>query len=191
MPILIGVIIVVGWLVWLCPFFLVKRGGGQGGATIDRRARWGLLLQCIAFGLVWQPRFREAAPGIWRVAMAIAAFAVAAWLSWTSARTLGAQWRVDAGLNAEHQLVRTGAYAIVRHPIYASMFGMLLGTGLLLIPWPLLLIAALFFIAGAEIRVRIEERLLSSRFGAAFATYRRDVPAYIPFLTIGRHRKRG
>src|SRR5947207_3171062 len=49
-------------------------------------------------------------------------------LSWTSARALGRQWRIDAGLNPDHQLVRSGGYGVVRHPIYTSMFCMLLGT---------------------------------------------------------------
>jgi protein-S-isoprenylcysteine O-methyltransferase Ste14 len=38
------------------------------------------------------------------------------------------------------------------------------------------------FLAGTEIRVRTEDRLLASRFPDAFRDYRRKVPAYLPFL---------
>jgi protein-S-isoprenylcysteine O-methyltransferase Ste14 len=38
-------------------------------------------------------------------------------------------------LYADHQLVRTGPYAVVRHPIYASLLAMLLATVVLLTPW--------------------------------------------------------
>jgi len=40
----------------------------------------------------------------------------------------------------------------------------------------------LVLIIGTEIRVRIEDRLLASRFGERFQDYQRSVPAYIPFL---------
>jgi protein-S-isoprenylcysteine O-methyltransferase Ste14 len=62
------------------------------------------------------------------------------------------------------------------------MFAMLLGTGLLLTRLVFLALAVAFFVTGTEVRVRIEDRLLASRFGETFAEYRRRVPAYIPFL---------
>jgi protein-S-isoprenylcysteine O-methyltransferase Ste14 len=58
----------------------------------------------------------------------------------------------------------------------------LLGTGFMISKLPLLILAALVFVAGTEIRVRIEERLLASRFADSFSDYRRSVPAYIPFV---------
>jgi protein-S-isoprenylcysteine O-methyltransferase Ste14 len=47
---------------------------------------------------------------------------------------------------------------------------------------PLLLMATTVFMLGTEIRVRIEDRLLASRFGDRFRPYQRSVPAYIPFV---------
>ena len=89
---------------------------------------------------------------------------------------------IDAGLNADHQLVTSGPYGVVRHPIYTSMLCALLGTGFMISKLPLLILAVLVFVAGTEIRVRIEERLLASRFADSFSDYRRNVPAYIPFV---------
>ena len=40
----------------------------------------------------------------------------------------------------------------------------------------------LVFLAGTEIRVRVEDRLLAERFGEEFRRYRQRTPAYIPFL---------
>ena len=66
-------------------------------------------------------------------------FFLATLLSWTGARALGRQWRIDAGLSADHQLITSGPYRFVRHPIYTSMLSILLGTGFLITPWWLLL----------------------------------------------------
>jgi protein-S-isoprenylcysteine O-methyltransferase Ste14 len=85
-------------------------------------------------------------------------------------------------LNADHELVRSGPYRIVRHPIYLSIFAVMLGAGLL-ISRPTWLAAALVLeIIGTEIRVRVEDALLASRFGDKFREYQRRVPAYIPLL---------
>jgi len=180
-PAYVFVLITVGWMAWSSPFFLIRRKGAKA-QTVDRRARWGIVLEGVGFFLVWQRWFWIPSPWPWRLAGAVLFLALAVTLSWTSARTLGRQWRFDAGLNADHQLVRSGAYRFVRHPIYASMLCMLIGTGLLVTRVFLLAPAIAFFIAGTEIRVRIEDRLLAERFGEEFHQYQRTVPAYLPFV---------
>jgi len=62
------------------------------------------------------------------------------------------------------------------------MLCVLLGTGFVITPLPLLALSLLVFMAGTEVRVRIEDGLLFSRFGERFRNYQRSVPAYIPFL---------
>jgi len=184
MPAFVFAILAVAWLAWMVPFFLVTRG--PAAQTLDRRARWGIVLEAIGFAIVWQKPVWIAQPGVWRIVMGVVSLAFGPLLTWTSALALGRQWRFDAGLNADHQLVQSGAYRLVRHPIYTSMLCMLIGTGLLLARLPLLVVAIAFFIAGTEIRVRIEDRLLAARFGAAFDDYRRHVHAYVPFLNARR-----
>ena len=152
-------------------------------AKVDHRARWGMPIIAVAFALVWQGNFWMRSPGPLRTVAALLLFAAAIILSWTSTHALGRQWRLDAGLNSDHVLVRSGPYRLIRHPIYTSMLCMLLGTGLLLAtPLTLLLPSLLFFVIGTEIRVRTEEKLLAAQFGDEFREYQRSVPAYIPFL---------
>jgi protein-S-isoprenylcysteine O-methyltransferase Ste14 len=62
------------------------------------------------------------------------------------------------------------------------MLCILLGTGTLITPWWLFLASLLVFLAGTEIRVRIEDRLLASHFGERFQEYKSSVSAYIPFV---------
>jgi protein-S-isoprenylcysteine O-methyltransferase Ste14 len=180
MPAYAYAILVSGWLVWLTPF-LRARQTEKPAKQIDRRARWGILLVGVAYTLLWQGRFWERSPRQWQVALSLVFFVFASFLSWTGARALGRQWRIDAGLSADHELVTSGPYRFVRHPIYTSMLGVLLATGTLITPWWRLLPSLLLFIIGTEIRVRIEDDLLASQFGDRFAEYQKRVPAYIPF----------
>ncbi|HWB17759.1 MAG TPA: isoprenylcysteine carboxylmethyltransferase family protein [Vicinamibacterales bacterium] len=175
------VLLAVGWVAWLLPFFVIARMSGPA-ATTDRRARWGMLLQAIGYSLLWQGPFWTRRPSAARFATSIALFAAAIALSWAGARAIGGQWRMDAGLNPDHELVRTGPYRIVRHPIYASMVAVFFATGAILTPPVLWIGASVVFIAGTEIRVRIEDRLLGAHFGSDFARYRHDVSAYVPFV---------
>ena len=103
-------------------------------------------------------------------------------ISWTSIRALGKQLRINAGLYRDHELVRSGPYRIVRHPIYAGMLAMYLATALIRSSWPLALIGLAIFVTGTEIRVRIEDRLLASRFGQRFEEFKASTPAYLPFV---------
>ena len=170
-----------GWILWVLPFFLMKRNKGKA-QQMDRRARWGILLVGVGFALVWQARFWELELSTWRLALAVLFFVLASLLSWTATRVLGRQWRIDAGLNEEHELVTAGPYQIVRHPIYTSMLCLILAMGFLLTPLPLLAAAFAFAVAGTEIRARIEDGLLASRFGQQFNNYKGSVSAYIPLL---------
>ena len=170
----------LAWFIWAIPFFGLPKGGAA--QTLDKRARWGIGLEGVGFAFVWSYFAWAASIPAWRWVVAIPFLVIGPLLSWTSARTLGRQWRFDAGLIDGHRLVQSGAYRVVRHPIYASMFALLLGTGLLLSRLRFIAVAAVFFIAGTEIRIRIEDALLASRFGAEFEAYRSRVKAYIPFV---------
>jgi len=174
-------ILAAGWLFWVAPFLLFHRKTGTA-RKIDPRARWGILLIGIAYSALWQAHFWERSPALWQIALELLFFALAAALSWTARRALGKQWRIEAGLNADHELITSGPYRILRHPIYTSMLCTLLGTGVLITPWWLLLISIAAFVAGTEIRVHVEDSLLGSHFGGRFQDYKQNVPAYIPFL---------
>jgi protein-S-isoprenylcysteine O-methyltransferase Ste14 len=181
MPSYAYLILAAGWLAWMMPFFLFKRHAPPP-KKVDRRARWGVLLAGLAYALLWQSKFWERSLPEWRAALSILLMVSASVLSWTARRALGRQWRVEAGLNEDHELVTSGPYRVVRHPIYTSMLCMLLGTGFIFTPVALLALSVVVFMAGTEIRVRIEDRLLLSRFGDRFRDYQRSVAPYIPFL---------
>lgn len=182
MPVYCLAILLVGWLVWTLPFF-VSRRNTAAPQKVDRRARWGILIVTLSYSVLWFGTYWiRHTPRPWRVALSIAFFAVGAMLSWGARSALGRQWRIEAGLNPDHELVTSGPYRLVRHPIYASMLCMFLGTGFMITPIPRFVVALVLFIVGTEIRVRVEDGLLASRFGEGFREYQRSVSAYVPLV---------
>lgn len=175
------VILIGGWVLWLMPFFTTRRTSKKP-AKRDRRARWGIVIQGVAYWLLWFNAFWAKPPQTWRIAISVLFFLLGSLLAWTAVRTLGSHWRIDAGLNHDHELVRSGPYRIVRHPIYASMFCTLLGTGFMVTPLLIFAVSLVAFLAGTEIRVQVEDGLLASRFGDQFRQYQHSVSAYIPFV---------
>ena len=126
-------LLAAGTFLWCLPFVLA-RTRHRDPSQLDRRARWGIALQCISYSLLWQGRFWERHPQGWQFALAIACFALACGLSWTGSRALGRHLQLDAALDPAHRLVQSGPYRFIRHPIYTSMLCVLMGTGVLIAP---------------------------------------------------------
>jgi protein-S-isoprenylcysteine O-methyltransferase Ste14 len=171
------------WVVWLYPFLRKRFTGPKRKAEVmAHTADWGLALESAGILCAWLWLPNTPAPGPARAIASMVLAPVGTVFGWLAVRHLGKQLRILAGLYADHELIRTGPYAIVRHPVYASLFLMMLATGLLFARWPMLLLGVALYIAGTEIRIHAEEGLLRARFGEEFEEYRRRVPAYLPFL---------
>jgi protein-S-isoprenylcysteine O-methyltransferase Ste14 len=106
--------------------------------------------------------------------------AIALFLS--AATTMGKNWSLVARTRPDHQLVRSGPFAIVRHPIYLALLLYLISIAAALGHWPQLLLAMPLYLAGTAIRIRDEEALLRKQFGDEHARYVREVPALIPLI---------
>ncbi len=176
--------LILCWIAWALGFVQArKRAAGQKEVVSAPVSRWGIILEMVGFALVWAfvrpPGFEKSSPAL-IASMVLSPLSAA--LGRAAARHLGKQWRFEAALSESHELVQTGPYRWVRHPIYASMLGMLLATAFAWTWWPMAVAAVVFFIAGTEIRVRAEDRLLASHFKESFIAYRSRVRAYIPFI---------
>ena len=170
------------WLAWVLAFVKPRRSAA-GKAKVERApaSRWGIFLVMLGFACEWTfvyPSGFHKSPASLIASMLVGPPSVV--LAWMATRHLDKQWRFEAALSEDHELITTGPYRWIRHPIYASMFGMLLATGLAKSWWPLLVAGVVLFIIGTEIRVRAEEGLLAARFGQKHATYRATTRAYIP-----------
>ena len=111
---------------------------------------------------------------------AVVAAIGAAFAIWAR-RTLGRNWSSAVRIAEDHQLVRTGPYRLVRHPIYTGILtiflGMAIGSGELHAALGFALVAVAYWR-----KIGLEERILRGAFGEAFEDYRRHSKVVIPFL---------
>jgi protein-S-isoprenylcysteine O-methyltransferase Ste14 len=87
---------------------------------------------------------------------------------------------LGAQLFADQQLVTSGPYNIVRHPMYVGLILAALGALLVYATWTTVYFAA--FAPFLMMRARREEQVLAAEFGEKWAEYCRRVPALIPWL---------
>jgi len=114
---------------------------------------------------------------------AVGAALVAAGLGFSVAARLwlGGNWSANVTLKKGHELIRSGPYALVRHPIYTGVLLALVGTAIAVGKWRALLGLALM--TGSFVRKLIlEERFMREEFGEAYARYRAEVAALIPLI---------
>jgi protein-S-isoprenylcysteine O-methyltransferase Ste14 len=181
-----GVVVLAGCFIVSVLIFVAaairNRNRGDEGARRDPFSSWGILLQVLAFAMTfsgnWDISHIPAAASIGGMILMPASVGFLA----AAVRHLGAQWRVQAVVTRRHRLVRSGPYAYLRHPIYTSLFGLMVGGGFVLWRWHVLPVACVVYAIGTEIRIRSEDGLLEERFGPEFQSYRRSVRAWIPFI---------
>lgn len=92
---------------------------------------------------------------------------------------LGEYWSARVTLKEGHQLIRSGPYAFVRHPIYAGMLVATIGTALVVGEWRGL-IAILLLVAAHSRKAMREERMLASEFGEEYKAYRQSTGFLFP-----------
>ena len=169
-----------------------QRKLGASGGHVQRRdiASWaGIALQGLGFAIVWGANRGSHAyflPGMTVGGMTLLAFTTvtlafgSAMLGLLAVRELGKQWSLTARVLDTHELVQTGPFAQVRHPIYSALLGLLLATGLALSTFTLTLAATIAYLAGTYWRALREEALLRAHFGAAYDEYAKRVPRLVP-----------
>ena len=83
-------------------------------------------------------------------------------------------------------LVVTGLYRYVRNPIYVALVATILGQGVLLGDWRLIVYGAVLWLFFHVAVVAFEEPTLEQTFGSEYAAFRAAVPRWIPRMTPWR-----
>jgi protein-S-isoprenylcysteine O-methyltransferase Ste14 len=142
----------------------------------------------LAAAILWSPRlnilgletrFVPWAPWLFWLGVGVTCggLAFAVW----ARRTIGRNWSAIVTLKQDHELVTSGPYALVRHPIYTGLLFGFLGSAIALGQGRGLLAVAIFYLAALR-KYRMEERWMHERFGVAYDAYRAHVKALVPFL---------
>ncbi len=96
-------------------------------------------------------------------------------------RTLAGNWSGNVTFKQGHELIRTGPYRFVRHPIYTGLLLMSLGTAIEAGRWHSWLSLPLTLL-GVWIKLKQEERLLRRHFPDQYPVYQKQVSAFVPFV---------
>jgi len=177
------------WMVWLL-YWMVSAWGvrrNERGETGSERLQTALVLAFGAYLIFARAtplgplnhRFIPDTFGLRVVAliMVVAGLGFSVW-----ARVhLGKFWSSRVTLKEGHQLIQSGPYARVRHPIYSGIALAMLGTALFSGQWRAL-IGAMIFVVGHWLKSRREEALLTSQFGPAYEDYRSRTGSLLPRL---------
>jgi protein-S-isoprenylcysteine O-methyltransferase Ste14 len=107
-------------------------------------------------------------------AMILVATGLAAW-----ALLVFRSWRLEARIDAGHELCTRGPFGLVRHPIYLATDLLFLGT-VIWLPTLTVVLGALVSLAAADLRARAEERLLAVAFGDEYTAYSARVRRFVP-----------
>lgn len=105
------------------------------------------------------------------------------WLFHRSHADLGRHWSVTVELHAAQQLVTSGVYARIRHPMYAAIWLLAAAQALLVGNWIAAPAALLAFAPMYASRMRREEAMMAERFGTAWAGYARRTGRVLPRWT--------
>src|ERR1051326_3561406 len=104
----------------------------------------------------------------------------ALWLFWRSHVDLGLNWSVSLEVRKGHQLIKSGVYRSIRHPMYASIWLWCIAQGLLLANWLAGWYALLAFALMYFIRTPREEEMMRESFGQDYLDYMQTTGRLFP-----------
>jgi protein-S-isoprenylcysteine O-methyltransferase Ste14 len=94
---------------------------------------------------------------------------------------LGRNWSSSVTIKQGHELITTGPYAQVRHPIYTGILTGFLGMAIAISQVRGFIVFVLVFLAFWS-KLRMEEEWMRSQFGEAYGTYAQRTTALVPYL---------
>jgi protein-S-isoprenylcysteine O-methyltransferase Ste14 len=112
---------------------------------------------------------------VFGLAIECAGIALAVW----ARRILGRNWSGEITIKKDHELVRSGPYAIVRHPIYTALLAMYAGTAIVSGRMHALVGLALGILAYLR-KARMEDSNLANAFGEKYDAWRQQTSALLP-----------
>jgi protein-S-isoprenylcysteine O-methyltransferase Ste14 len=166
------------WLYWLVAALSMKRGRIPWSRELRIRAA----IAVVVILLIRLGAFRGHALNTdpWRAAIGLVGFGVGLGFAIWARVHIGRNWGTPMTQKDEPELVTSGPYHLVRHPIYSGILAAGVGTALAL-SWDWLIAVALAGIYFAY-SATVEERYLTEQFPDTYPAYKRSTKMLVPFV---------
>ena len=166
------------WIYWLVAAFSMKRGHVPWSRELGIR----VVIVVVIIVLVRAGAFRNAGlnSSPWRAGVGLLLFAAGLSFAVWARIHIGRNWGTPMSQKDEPELVTSGPYRLVRHPIYTGLLLGVIGTAVGL-SWTWLIAVALagaYFIYSAV----VEERNLTEQFPDTYPAYKRSTKMLVPFV---------
>jgi protein-S-isoprenylcysteine O-methyltransferase Ste14 len=166
------------WIYWLVAAFSMKRGRVLWSRELRIRAVIVVLVILLlrlgvlrGDGLNWNP---------WRAGLGLFLFALGLGFAIWARVHIGSNWGPPMSQKNEPELITTGPYRLVRHPIYSGILIGGIGTAVAL-SWLGLIVVALvgvYFVYSST----VEERYLAGQFHDTYPAYHSSTKMLVPFI---------
>jgi len=166
----------------------INKRAGAGAARIQDRGSLTLLWVVIvasvmlAFNLAYLLPAAAMTAAPWLRMLGIALFVAGLAIRWYAIVRLGRFFTVNVAIAADHRLIDTGPYRLVRHPSYTGALMAFLGLGLCLANWASLAVIVVPILLVFLRRMHIEEAALLQAFGDRYRDYMRRTKRLVPAI---------
>jgi protein-S-isoprenylcysteine O-methyltransferase Ste14 len=179
----IDIVILAGWVVfwiyWVAASVGVKAGRTRWGRFAgDRVAVILIVLLLVRLRVLKGHHAVTANP--WLLGIGLAIFLLGLALAVWARVYLGRNWGMPMSEKADPELVTTGPYHAIRHPIYSGIILAMIGTTVAVSLYWLIAVVLLggYFLFSAV----MEERYMAKRFPEGYPRYKRSSKMLIPFI---------
>jgi protein-S-isoprenylcysteine O-methyltransferase Ste14 len=174
------------WIASEVTLVRMKHSGG-GDATRDKstlRLLWrgiaigvigGILLSHQPYGALPLPTAPVQITGLFLILAGLA-------IRWIAILSLKQFFTVDVAIGKDHTIVKSGLYAVIRHPAYAGTLLSFLGLGIFFMNILSLLVLVVPITAAFLRRMDVEEGVLLEAFGDEYRTYMASTRRIIPWV---------
>jgi protein-S-isoprenylcysteine O-methyltransferase Ste14 len=166
------------WLYWLVAASSRKRGRVAWSREVGIRAVIAVLVILLIRAGAFRGHGIHTDP--WRTALGLALFVLGLGLAVWARVHIGRNWGMPMTQKDEPELVTSGPYHLVRHPIYSGLLAAGVGTAVAL-DWRWLLavaLAGIYFVYSAV----VEERFLAAQLPDSYPVYKRATRMLVPFV---------
>ena len=156
-----------------------SRFTGQEKAILWLLLVGGLVVPILYAATDWLDFANYSLPA-WAGWLGVVLTALSLFVFWRAHVDLGVNWSPTLEIHEKHTLITQGIYRLIRHPMYASQWILVLAQPLLLHNWIAGFINLVTFVPFYFLRVREEEKLMLEQFGDRYESYMQAVGSVFP-----------